>query len=145
MDPYALCPSGDGWTILQAYQNNWNPFQWQTPPAPQGLTVSYNSVSGAATLNWQPSPGPVTGYTVEKDEWNPTSSFDIPASTHTFHDTVLDVPSAPGEFGPTTWVMSLHSRRTIPVGIRTGAMRCRWSLRGHIQPLWLAVRKVRPL
>ena len=27
LDPYALCPSGDGWTILQAYQNGWNPTQ----------------------------------------------------------------------------------------------------------------------
>src|SRR5258708_23295987 len=35
-DPFAFCPSGDAWTIMQAFQNSWNPLQWHPPPAPAG-------------------------------------------------------------------------------------------------------------
>ena len=58
-------PVGDGWTLLQDYQNGWNPTNWITPPAPQGLAIdSFNSTNGIATLSWSPSSGPVTGYTI---------------------------------------------------------------------------------
>jgi hypothetical protein len=39
LDPYALCPSGDGWTLLQAYQNGWNPNLFYTPPPPQNVAA----------------------------------------------------------------------------------------------------------
>jgi hypothetical protein len=38
------------------------------PPAPQGLTASYNDDTGAATLNWQTPPGAVTGYTILRQD-----------------------------------------------------------------------------
>lgn len=45
-----------------------------SPPAPQGLTVSYSKGTGSVTLNWQPSPGAVTGYTVLRQN-SPSSGF----------------------------------------------------------------------
>ena len=55
--PYALCSSGDGWTILQAWQNGWDPALFYTPPAPQGLTANYHVAECNATVSWNPSPG----------------------------------------------------------------------------------------
>ena len=37
VDPYSLCPSGDGWTLLQASQNGWDPKDWHTPPPPKNV------------------------------------------------------------------------------------------------------------
>ena len=65
-DPYALCPSGDGWTLYQAYENNWNPHLFYTPPAPTGLTVTYPAGGGSVTITWNSSPGPVLSYTLER-------------------------------------------------------------------------------
>ncbi len=39
-----------------------------SPPAPSGITVSYNANTGAATVSWQPSPGDVTGYTILRQD-----------------------------------------------------------------------------
>ena len=39
-----------------------------SPPAPSGVTVSYNANTGAATVSWQPSPGDVTGYTILRQD-----------------------------------------------------------------------------
>jgi hypothetical protein len=65
VDSYAD-PIGDGWTLLQDFQNGWNPTNWNTPPAPQGLIIdSFNSASDTATLSWLPSSGPVAGYTIQ--------------------------------------------------------------------------------
>ena len=54
---------GDGWSNLQKFQNGMNPSVWYTPPAPQGISVSFNT-NNQATVSWQPSPGSVTSYTV---------------------------------------------------------------------------------
>ncbi|HTV43228.1 MAG TPA: hypothetical protein VMF08_21875 [Candidatus Sulfotelmatobacter sp.] len=65
LDPYAD-PTGDGYTLYQDFINGWVPTNWMQPPAPQGLAVdSFNSASDTATLSWLPSPGPVTGYTMQ--------------------------------------------------------------------------------
>ena len=92
-DPYWEDSSGDGWTILQDYQNGYVPGTWNTPPAPQGLTVSYNSGTGDVSVNWQPSPGPVTGYTLEK--YDPMSgATDVPVSATTYTENVPNAPSS---------------------------------------------------
>ena len=57
VDPYALCPSGDGWTLLDAYDNGWDPDVFYTPPAPGGLTVHYLAASDTASVSWDPSLG----------------------------------------------------------------------------------------
>ncbi len=36
-DPCAQSPSQDGWTVLQAVQNGWNPNNYYTPPPPQNV------------------------------------------------------------------------------------------------------------
>jgi hypothetical protein len=47
VNAYALDPSGDGYTYLQDFQNGWVPGIFQTPQAPQNVTLNYNTVSGA--------------------------------------------------------------------------------------------------
>jgi len=63
-DPYSLCSSGDGWTILQAYQNGWNPNLFYTPPPPQNVTAVLDASGTSATLTWTSGGGPVTNYAV---------------------------------------------------------------------------------
>ena len=64
-DPFAFDPSGDGLTLWQDFVEGLNPTVFNPPPAPQGLTATFNADS-TATVNWLPSPGPVTGYTVQE-------------------------------------------------------------------------------
>jgi hypothetical protein len=65
VDANAFSPSGDGWTLLQCYQNGFNPTNWVTPPAPQGLTITSYNTNGIASLSWMLSAGPVLGYVVQ--------------------------------------------------------------------------------
>jgi hypothetical protein len=74
---------GDGWTLLQDYENGWIPTNWVTPPAPQGLAVvSYNSVSNWATVTWLPSSGAVTNYTLQ----TPSGNVNISPSSDSYVD-----------------------------------------------------------
>jgi hypothetical protein len=82
-------PVGDGWTLLQDFQNGWNPNVFYTPPAPQGLTVSsYNAGTSTATLTWLPSPGPVTGYTIQ----TPSGNYNI--SSNEYADSVSSLTAS---------------------------------------------------
>jgi predicted esterase len=82
VDPYGN-PAGDGWNNLQKFQNGMNPNVFYTPPAPQGLTATYNSLNGTAMISWLPSPGPMTGYTLERtDLHNTTTSFYVSSSSY---------------------------------------------------------------
>jgi hypothetical protein len=82
VDPYAICPSGDGWSILQAYQNGWNPLSWQTPPPPQGLAVKLTGSGTAVAASWSASGGFVTGYTLERDDdWSTYTQFNLTNQT----------------------------------------------------------------
>ncbi|HEX3625382.1 MAG TPA: alpha/beta hydrolase [Verrucomicrobiae bacterium] len=82
VDPYAD-PVGDGWTLLQDFQNGLSPTNFETPPAPEGLAVtSYNSVSNWATLTWLPSSGAVTNYTLQ----TPSGNVNISASSDSYED-----------------------------------------------------------
>jgi hypothetical protein len=67
INPNAQDLAGDGWSNWQKFKMGLNPNVFYTPPAPQGVTVNYNSANGNVSVSWQLSPGPVTGYTVEKD------------------------------------------------------------------------------
>ncbi len=90
VDPNALDLAGDGWSNWQKFQMGLNPNVFYIPPAPQGLTVKYNANNNTATLNWLPSPGNVTGYTVEKTYtyiWT-TTVQDFPVSACTYPDNV---------------------------------------------------------
>src|SRR5665213_1568920 len=98
VDPYGD-PDGDGWNNLQEYQNGTNPNSFDTPPAPQGVTVSYNISNGIVTVNWLPSPGPVTGYTVNMKGTN----YTVTSNTLSFANSLsTDNPySDPADYGPT--------------------------------------------
>jgi hypothetical protein len=75
---------GDGYTIYQDYVNGWSPLAWEQPPAPQGLTVdSFNSANNTATLSWLPSPGAVTGYTLETYD---AGNINLPANATNYVD-----------------------------------------------------------
>ena len=97
VDPYGDS-MGDGWNNLQKFQNGMNPNVFYTPPAPQGLAVNYNSFNNTAAISWQPSPGPVTGYTVEKtDSFIPggVQTNNVSAGATSFQDDVSSsVPDA---------------------------------------------------
>lgn len=66
VDANELDSAGDGWTIYQKYALGVNPSTFVTPPTPADLRASYNGNTGDGTVTWLPSPGPVTGYTLEK-------------------------------------------------------------------------------
>jgi hypothetical protein len=89
VNPYAD-PTGDGYTLLQDFQNGWNPNVFQTPLAPSGVTSSYNPTSGVATVIWTPSQGDVTGYTIIDSAGN---RYSAPASSNSITINVPDVPN----------------------------------------------------
>ncbi len=65
VDPYSLCPSGDGCTILQACQNGWNPSRYYTPPPPQNVVASLSSDGASVVLSWSSGGGPVSLYLIQ--------------------------------------------------------------------------------
>jgi hypothetical protein len=75
VDFYSQCPSLDGWTIGQAFQNGWNPALAYTPPAPTGLAVYYYGPNTNVILQWNPSPGSVISYTIERALPGATTSY----------------------------------------------------------------------
>jgi hypothetical protein len=88
IDPYAD-PTGDGYTLLQDFQNGWNPNVYITPPPPQGVTVVYNTSTGMANVSWLPSSGNVTGYTIRDSDGN---TFNVSVGATTFTEAVTDHP-----------------------------------------------------
>jgi hypothetical protein len=92
VDPYGDA-DGDGWNNLQEYQNGTNPNSFNTPPTPQGLNAIYNVSTAKAAVSWQPSPSPVTGYTVERSDDSGVTDFTFSASTNDFLDDISsDLP-----------------------------------------------------
>jgi hypothetical protein len=57
---------GDGWTNSEEIRNGTNPFSFNTPKAPIGLSAVRNG-SGSVTVMWEASYGNVTGYSVQRD------------------------------------------------------------------------------
>ena len=89
VDPYSD-PTGDGWTVLQDFQNGWNPNVFNTPPTPEGVTTSLNQASNTATVSWLPNSGNVTSYTVEKtDTYAGTVQYsNVTATATSYLDTI---------------------------------------------------------
>ncbi len=81
----------DGWTNLQEYQNGTSPNSFDTPPAPQALTVTLIAGGAHANLQWPPAAGPVTGYTIERSFTNVTTQ--VSGSTTYFADTGYTLPT----------------------------------------------------
>ena len=70
IDPYALCPSGDGWTHPPSLQNGWNPTNFYTPPTPVVSVIPLPNDNGVI-ISWQPAPGAVTGYSIFRNGVGP--------------------------------------------------------------------------
>jgi hypothetical protein len=65
IDPYSD-PAGDGWTALQDYINGWNPTNYHTPPALQGVYLGSDS-SGDNVVRWNsPAVTPDT-FTIQRN------------------------------------------------------------------------------
>ena len=65
VDVYALDSSGDGWTLLQDYQNGFVPGTFNTPPPPRITSAVLDSTATYVTLTWISGGGPVTNYVVK--------------------------------------------------------------------------------
>jgi hypothetical protein len=67
IDPYSQCINGDGWTILQACQNGWNPsVGFHTPPPPENVVASLDSTGTNVIVTWASGGGPVTQYAIQQ-------------------------------------------------------------------------------
>jgi hypothetical protein len=90
-DPYGDS-DGDGWNNLQEFQNGTSPTNFDTPPTPQCLTASLHQANGTATIDWLPSPGDVTSYTLEKSDsytYPPTvQTINVSANVTSFADDI---------------------------------------------------------
>lgn len=121
VDSYAD-PAGDGWTLLQDYQNGWNPTNWNTPSAPEGLAInSFNSSSDTATLSWLPSPGPVTGYTMQTPNGtvnlgNVTSYIDNESSVGATYSVEADYAGGPSAWSDSVSVQQFGLSANIVAG-----------------------------
>ena len=104
-DPYSLCLWGDGWTFLEAYRNGWDPRGYYTPPAPRGLTVKYHAAANSASVSWEPSPGGVTGYLLQRYDpaSNVTNSFWLSANANSFEDSTINQTPSSQWFGAMTY------------------------------------------
>jgi hypothetical protein len=94
--------AGDGWTIYQKFEMGINPSQFVTPPTPQGVMVNYDANTATATINWLPSPGSVTSYTVQKI-YIPTSDGYTPAQTNYFSSTTTSYTDNVSANQPNSW------------------------------------------
>ncbi len=65
VDPYAD-PDGDGVLNIDEFRNGTNPNQFDTPPAPTGFVALLDPSGTSVTLAWNPSPGPVASYTIQR-------------------------------------------------------------------------------
>ena len=63
VDAYAD-PDGDGWNNLQEFQNGTSPLVFNAPPTPTGVYAYWDSTGTNVVILWNPSPGPVTSYTI---------------------------------------------------------------------------------
>ena len=92
IDPDALDSAGDGYTIYQKYLLGANPNTWFAPTAPQGVTVNLNQTAQTATVNWLPSAGTVTSYTLQKTDSNDSSpsvqTIHLSATTSSYQDSL---------------------------------------------------------
>jgi len=123
INPNAQDAAGDGWSNWQKFQMGLNPNVFYTPPAPQ-LAVSYgpNSVANAS---WLPAPGPVTGYTLERDYYDYsdfpfggvyTQTFNLSSNTDSYADNL----SGDNGIDPEGWGPSLFVSYTLTANYNGG-------------------------
>jgi hypothetical protein len=109
LDPYSVCPSGDGWTLMQAYQNGWSPWDYYTPPAPQGFTASYDPNTGAVALHWMPSPGPVTNYLLYTPDTIGFNPISLPPGTNSFATSIEVSSLSPFDPSPAYYLCAQYA------------------------------------
>jgi len=91
----------DGWSNLEEFQNGTAPNGFNTPPAPRGLTVLLNSSGTVANLNWNPSGGAVTGYTIERYYYETgIDTFSVGVPNSSYVDATVPVHSNPNYYAP---------------------------------------------
>ncbi len=61
----------DGWSNLQEYQNGTNPNSFNTPPPPIPFNAFLNPGGSNVTLTWNPPPGSVLQYLIERADPDP--------------------------------------------------------------------------
>ena len=104
VNPNAQDPAGDGWSNWQKFKMGLNPNVFYTPPSPQGVTVLNNMAAKQATIQWRSSPGPVTGYTVEKTDANASTVQDFNVGTTSYQDDISG--NSPGQYGGNNYQVS---------------------------------------
>jgi hypothetical protein len=147
VDPYGN-PAGDGWSNLQKFQNGWNPNQFYTPPAPQGLTATYNMGNNSALVNWQPSAGTATNYqvrrTTEYDNYNNTGTTWI-TSTNDYTISASSPFLQNGLGGLITDLTSFVSGPAVKYQVRAkyvGGQYSGWSAKKNLRPDTIAARLI---
>ena len=63
-------PVGDGWTLLQDYEQGLNPTNFITPPAITGLTATQNTNSTSVTLTWDAETPTPASYVIYRTDYN---------------------------------------------------------------------------
>ena len=63
-------PAGDGWTLLQDYQQGLNPTNFITPPAVTSLTANQNTNSTTVTLTWDADTPTPANYAIFRTDYN---------------------------------------------------------------------------
>jgi alpha-tubulin suppressor-like RCC1 family protein len=66
-------PDGDGRSNLMEYQDGTNPTDFDTPPTPDGLTVTQSTGSTNVTVTWNASSLPVSYYVIYRTDYNYTT------------------------------------------------------------------------
>ena len=82
---------------------------WTTAPEPNGLVATYFGDPTNVSVTWNPSPGPVTGYTVERyiPLFDETETFDFSGDVTSFTDSLPDYAVDP-DFSPTLYSVQAH-------------------------------------
>ena len=146
VDPYEN-PAGDGWNNFQKFQNGMNPNVFYTPPAPQGVTVSYNTSTSTATINWQPSSGAVTGYSLTMPSGTVTLSFNTLSYADTDPNLATALISDDFSYGSTSFQLealySAGSSEPATADLRFGAPNI-WLVEGARGSNFLAVSALPP-
>jgi hypothetical protein len=92
IDPFMPDSSGDGWNLLDDFQNGWVPGSWHTPPPPQNFSVTVDSTGTNFVMTWQSGGGPVVHYDIEETDQidPPFDEAEVGADTFTFTDKNYD-------------------------------------------------------
>jgi hypothetical protein len=126
VDPYGN-PDGDAWSNIEEYQKGTNPNAFNTPPAPSGFLAVLGVTGTNALLSWNPSPGPVTNYVIQRSNWDPTNGWVFheiaevsPNSTSFEDDGSFDSGEPFGGFGSPAYGLPFNSTYRIQANYAVG-------------------------